>query len=105
MSSKVLDDWILFPTALKLPVSSKFRPSPDLDLDQFCQVGEQARLNSNSIVMMLVFLLTVLRVEEAGQCITKFSGTGRRFEYITEMVLNRHKTLSTTGALENWRLH
>ena len=57
--------------------------SPYLDWDQFCQVGEQARLNSNSIVMMLVFLLTVLRVEEAGQCITKFSGTGRRFECIT----------------------
>ena len=46
MSSKVLDDWILFPTALKLPVSSKFRPSPDLDLDQFCQAEEQAKLNS-----------------------------------------------------------
>ena len=91
---------------IKLSASSGLAPSPVLDLDQFCQVGEQARLNSNSIVMMLVFLLTVLRVEEAGQCITKFSGTGRRFEYITEMVLrNRHKTLSTTGALENWRLH
>ena len=84
---------------IKLSASSGLAPSPVLDLDQFCQVGEQARLNSNSIVMMLVFLLTVLRVEEAGQCITKFSGTGRRFECITELLRTRHKTLSTTELL------
>ena len=47
--------------------------------------GEQARLNSNSIIMMLVFLLTVLRGEEAGQCITEFSGTGRRIKCNTEI--------------------
>ena len=70
---------------IKLSASSGLAPSPVLDLDQFCQVGEQARLNSNSIVMMLVFLLTVLRVEEAGQCITEFSGTGHRIECITEL--------------------
>ena len=73
---------------IKLSASSGLAPSPVLDLDQFCQVGEQARLNSNSIVMMLVFLLTVLRVEEAGQCITEFSGTGHRIECITELIWN-----------------
>ena len=70
---------------IKLSASSGLAPSPVLDLDQFCQTGEQARLNSNSIIMMLVFLLTVLRVEEAGQCITEFSGTGHRIECITEL--------------------
>ena len=41
-----------------------------------------------STIQMLVFLLTVLRVEEAGQCITEVSGTGHRIECITELFGN-----------------
>ena len=41
-----------------------------------------------STIQMLVFLLTVLRAEEAGQCITEFSGTGHRIECITELIWN-----------------
>ena len=42
----VLEDWTLITTAFKPSASSKDTPSPSLDLDQFCQAGEQALLNS-----------------------------------------------------------
>ena len=41
-----------------------------------------------------MFLLIVLKVEQAGQYITEFSGTVRKIECITELFGTGHKTLS-----------